>query len=184
MHRPRTSRRRTPRGRASRARHTLHWPPDPTCLIRTPGRRADVAIGDERSHASDERSQAIVVGAGPNGLSAAVELARAGMRVTVYEAHEQIGGGTRTAALTLPGFRHDVCSAVHPMGASSPVFRDVQMAQHGLQWVHPEAPLAHPFDDGTAALLERSTAATADTLAAADRSAYRRLMDPLVANWP
>ncbi|HEX2441971.1 MAG TPA: NAD(P)/FAD-dependent oxidoreductase [Methylomirabilota bacterium] len=131
-----------------------------------------------------ERPDAIVVGSGPNGLSAAVELARGGMQVTVYEGHEQIGGGTRTAALTLPGFRHDVCSAVHPMGASSPVFRDVQVVQHGLRWVHPEVPLAHPFDDGTAAVLERSTSATADTLAAADRDAYRRLMDPLVEDWP
>ena len=123
------------------------------------------------------------MGAGPNGLSAAVELARNGLRVTVYEAHEQIGGGTKTLALTRAGFRHDVCSAVHPMGASSPFFRALPLTAHGLDWVHPDAPLAHPFDDGTAAMLERSTAATGDTLARADATAYRRLMDPLVAHW-
>jgi phytoene dehydrogenase-like protein len=85
--------------------------------------------------------------------------------------------------LTLPGFRHDVCSAVHPMGASSPFFRALPLGAHGLEWVQPDAPLAHPFDDGTVAMLERSTAATADTLAREDASAYRKLMDPLVAHW-
>jgi phytoene dehydrogenase-like protein len=130
-----------------------------------------------------EPRDAIVVGAGPNGLSAAVELARAGLAVTVYEGHAEIGGGVRTAALTLPGFLHDLCAAVHPMGASSPFFRRLPLQAHGLAWVHPEAPMAHPFDDGSAAVLERSTAATADTLAAADGRAYRRLLDPLVAGW-
>jgi phytoene dehydrogenase-like protein len=125
----------------------------------------------------------IVVGAGPNGLSAAVLLARAGCSVTVYEAMDEIGGGTRTMALTLPGFLHDVCSAVHPMGAASPFFRELPLAAHGLDWVHPGAPLAHPFDDGTAALLERSTAGTGDTLDRTDTQAYRRLLDPLVARW-
>jgi phytoene dehydrogenase-like protein len=133
--------------------------------------------------ARPEQREAVVVGAGPNGLSAAVELARNGLRVTVYEAHEQIGGGTKTLALTRAGFRHDVCSCVHPMGASSPFFRALPLSAHGLEWVHPDAPLAHPFDDGTAAVLERSTAATGDTLARADATAYRRLMDPLVAHW-
>jgi len=126
---------------------------------------------------------ATVVGAGPNGLSAAIELARAGMAVTVYERLPQIGGGTRSAALTLPGYLHDVCSAVHPMAAASPFFQRLALDGHGLVWVHPSAPLAHPFDDGTAAVLERSTAATADTLGAADARAYRRLMDPLVDDW-
>lgn len=127
--------------------------------------------------------EAVVVGAGPNGLSAAVELARHGVRVTVLEGHAQIGGGTRSAALTLPGFRHDVCSAVHPMAVSSPFFRTLPLDAHGLEWVHPDAPLAHPFEDGTVAMLERSTAATADTLAREDAQAYRTLMDPLVAHW-
>ena len=126
---------------------------------------------------------AIVVGAGPNGLSAAIELARAGLRVTVYEAHEHIGGGTRSAALTLPGFVHDVCSSVLPMAAASPFFRALPLAAHGLHFVHPEAPMAHPFDDGTAAVLERTTSATAETLSHGDGRAYRRLMDPLVEQW-
>lgn len=132
---------------------------------------------------ADFDGDAVVVGAGPNGLSAAVELARAGRQVTVYEAQPQIGGGTRSAELTLPGFVHDVCSAVHPMGLASPFFRALPLADHGLGWVHPAAPMAHPFDDGTAAVLERSTAATADTLRRRDARAYRRLMDPLVEHW-
>lgn len=133
--------------------------------------------------ACPDRRDAHVIGAGPNGLSAAIELARSGLRVTLYERQEHIGGGTRSAALTLPGFRHDVCSAVHPMAVSSPFFCDLHLSAHGLEWVHPEAPMAHPFDDGTAAVLERSTAATADTLTRADATAYRRLMDPLVVHW-
>jgi phytoene dehydrogenase-like protein len=133
--------------------------------------------------ARPEPRDAIVVGAGPNGLAAAVTLARAGLGVTLYEAHGQIGGGTRTAALTLPGFLHDVCSAVHPMGAASPFFRTLPLAAHGLAWAQPAAPLAHPFDDGTAAILERSTAATGATLDGADDGAWRALMDPLVERW-
>ncbi|HVS01922.1 MAG TPA: NAD(P)/FAD-dependent oxidoreductase, partial [Thermoanaerobaculia bacterium] len=124
-----------------------------------------------------------VVGAGPNGLAAAVALAREGHRVVVHEAAETIGGGTRSEELTLPGFVHDVCSAVHPMGAASPFFRSLDLAAHGLEWVHPPLPLAHPFDDGSAAVLERSPAATAASLGPADRRPYRRLMDPLVRHW-
>jgi phytoene dehydrogenase-like protein len=124
-----------------------------------------------------------VVGAGPNGLAAAVELARAGLAVRLYERSDQIGGGTRTAALTLPGFVHDVCSAVHPMGAASPFFRRLPLARHGLEWIHPPAPLAHPFDDGTAALLERSVEATAETLDVRDAGAYRALVGPFVDGW-
>jgi phytoene dehydrogenase-like protein len=126
---------------------------------------------------------AVVVGAGPNGLSAAVALARAGWHVQVLEAAERIGGGTRTEALTLPGFRHDVCSAVHPMGACSPFFRQLPLADFGLEWIDPPVLMAHPFDDGTAAVLMRSTAATADSLGAADARAYRRLMDPFARHW-
>jgi phytoene dehydrogenase-like protein len=125
---------------------------------------------------------AIVVGAGPNGLSAAITLARAGCSVLVLEAQEAIGGGTRSAELTLPGFVHDICSAIQPLGLASPAFRTLPLAEHGLEWIHPPAPLAHPFDDGTAAILERSIEATGETLGS-DAAAYRRLMEPLVADW-
>ena len=128
------------------------------------------------------RYDAIVVGAGPNGLAAAVTLARAGRSVLVIEAAATIGGGTRTAKLTLPGFRHDVCSAVHPLALSSTFFRDLPLDRYGLAWVEPPLPLAHPLDDGTAVALERSVAATAAGLGR-DAGAYRRLMAPLVARW-
>jgi phytoene dehydrogenase-like protein len=123
---------------------------------------------------------AVVVGAGPNGLAAAITLARQGRSVTVFEAAETIGGGTRSAELTLPGFIHDVCSAVHPLGVGSPFFRSVPLDKFGLEWIHPPAPLAHPFDDGTAALMERSITDTANTFGA-DEMAYHQLMEPLAA---
>jgi phytoene dehydrogenase-like protein len=125
---------------------------------------------------------AIVVGSGPNGLAAAITLARAGLSVRVYEAHDRPGGGARSAELTLSGFTHDVCSAIHPLGLASPFFRTLPLGEHGLEWIHPPAPLAHPFDDGTAALLDRSVALTGQTLEE-DAAAYRQLMAPLVANW-
>jgi phytoene dehydrogenase-like protein len=125
---------------------------------------------------------AVVVGSGPNGLAAAITLARAGCSVLVYEAKETIGGGVRSAPLTLPGFVHDVCSAIHPLGVASPFFRTLPLAEHGLEWVHPPVALAHPFDNGTAALLERSVEVTGATLAE-DAAAYQRLMAPLVATW-
>src|SRR5438067_13489305 len=103
---------------------------------------------------------AIVIGAGPNGLAAAITIARAGRSVLVYEAKETVGGGCRSSELTLPGFIHDVCSSVHPLGAGSPFFRSVPLAQYGLEWIHPPAPLAHPFDDVTAVLRDRSIEAT------------------------
>src|SRR6184192_3195785 len=107
---------------------------------------------------------AVVVGSGPNGLAAAITLARAGCSVLVCEAAATIGGGTRSAELTLPGFRHDVCSAVHPLAVGSPFFRSLPLAEHGLDWIHPPAPLAHPLDDGTAAMLERSFVETGKSL--------------------
>jgi phytoene dehydrogenase-like protein len=125
---------------------------------------------------------AIVVGAGPNGLAAAVALARAGVRVTVLEAGETIGGGSRTKELTLPGFRHDVCSAVHPLAAGSPFFRSLPLEEHGLRWIQPQIPLAHPFDDGTAATLRRSVDETSRLLGR-DGPAYGKLMRPVVENW-
>src|SRR5919199_708742 len=120
---------------------------------------------------------AVVVGSGPNGLAAAVELARNGQRVAVLEARSTIGGGARSAEITLPGFVHDLGSAIHPLGYASPFFRSLPLEEHGLEWVHPDAPLAHPLDGGEAAVLERSLGATAAGLGH-DAAAYRRLMEP------
>jgi phytoene dehydrogenase-like protein len=125
---------------------------------------------------------AIVVGAGPNGLAAAVVLAQAGRAVTVYDAADTPGGGTRTAELTLPGFRHDVCSAVHPLALSSPFFRTLPLEAHGLEWDQPPYPLAHPFADGSAVILHRSVEDTATGLGR-DGKAYRRLMQPFAGRW-
>src|SRR6184192_3006895 len=122
---------------------------------------------------------AVIVGSGPNGLAAAITLARAGCSVLVCEANATIGGGSRSAELTLPGFVHDICSAIHPLGIGSPFFRTLPLEQHGLEWIHPSAPLSHPLDDGTAAVLERSVEKTGATLGK-DADAYRRLMAPFV----
>jgi phytoene dehydrogenase-like protein len=126
---------------------------------------------------------AIVVGSGPNGLSAAIELARAGRSVLVREAAGHVGGGATSAELTLPGFVHDVCSAVHPLAVGSPYFRSLPLDRHGLEWIHPEAPLAHPLDDGSAVLLERPLEATARGLGS-DGDAYATLVGPFVRAWP
>jgi phytoene dehydrogenase-like protein len=122
---------------------------------------------------------AVVVGAGPNGLAAAITLAQAGRSVRVIEAHETVGGGTRTAELTLPGFRHDVCSAIHPLAVASPFFRSLGLE---LDLIEPPAAIAHPLEDGTVAIARRSLADTAARLGS-DGDAYRRLLDPLVADW-
>ena len=124
----------------------------------------------------------VVIGSGPNGLAAAITFLRAGRSVLVIEANETLGGGACSAELTLPGFVHDVCSAVHPLAAGSPFFRKLPLERHGLEWIHPPAPLAHPFDDGTAVVLERSIDSTCETLGA-DKEAYRKLMSPLVRDW-
>ena len=121
---------------------------------------------------------AVVVGAGPNGLAAAITLARAGRSVLLMEARETVGGGMRSAELTLPGFVHDVCAAIHPLGLASPFFRSLDLPAYGLEWVHSPAPLAHPLDDGTAVLMERSVELTAAALGPDARS-YRALMAPL-----
>jgi phytoene dehydrogenase-like protein len=125
----------------------------------------------------------VVIGSGPNGLSAAIVLARAGYAVTVHEGASRIGGGARSEELTLPGFVHDVCSAVHPMGVCSPAFEEFALEKFGLEWVHPPEPLAHPFDDGTAVVLHRSIDSTAAGLGE-DGGAWRRMMSPLVSAWP
>src|SRR3954467_14536939 len=125
---------------------------------------------------------AVVVGAGPNGLTAAVELARRGFSVAVFEAKDTVGGGARTEELTLPGFRHDPCSAVHPLGAGSPAFRGMPLRRYGLEWVEPPIPRAHPFTDGSAATLARSAEATAISLDGDGRT-YRRLVGPFLQRW-
>ena len=129
-----------------------------------------------------EGYDAVVVGSGPNGLAAAITIARMGRSVLLLEARETIGGGTRTRELTLPGYRHDVCSAIHPLALASPFFRSLDLAVHGLTWIDPPVPLAHPLDDGSAVLLERSVNATAEGLGQ-DGNAYRRLVGPAVRNW-
>jgi phytoene dehydrogenase-like protein len=123
--------------------------------------------------------RAVVIGSGPNGLAAAITLAHAGLDVVVHEAGETIGGGMRTAELTLPGFHHDVCSAVHPLGRSSACFAELDL---DVEWLDSPAALAHPFDDEEAALLHRGVDETAATLGA-DAAAYRKLMRPLADAW-
>ncbi|MGW5773071.1 phytoene desaturase family protein [Streptomyces longwoodensis] len=126
---------------------------------------------------------AVVVGAGPNGLTAAVELARRGFSVALFEACDTVGGGARTEELTLPGFRHDPCSAAHPLAVNSPAFRAMPLERYGLRWLHAELPMAHPFPDGTAAVLARSVAETAASFGPRDAGAYRRLVEPFLAKW-
>lgn len=129
------------------------------------------------------QSDVIVIGSGPNGLSAAIVMAQAGCSVTVVEAADTIGGGARSAQLTLSGFIHDICSAVHPLAAGSPFLRTLPLHRYGLEWIHPAVPLAHPFDDGSAALLERSVEATVQSFDALDADPYRKLIDPLLKRW-
>jgi phytoene dehydrogenase-like protein len=127
-------------------------------------------------------SDAIVVGAGPNGLAAAVALAQRGMKVTVLEAADEIGGGTRTSELTLPGLLHDHCSAVHPLGVGSPFLRTLGLERYGVEWAWPEVDLAHPLDGGRAGVLVRSMAATVRGLGA-DGPAWERLFAPLAEDF-
>jgi phytoene dehydrogenase-like protein len=122
---------------------------------------------------------AVVIGSGPNGLAAAITMARAGWDVTVHEAADAVGGGVRSGELTLPGFVHDLCSAIHPLGRDSPFFRDLELP---VGWVQPDAPAAHPLDDGTAVTTERSLLATAEGLGD-DRGAYLRVLNRIVSSW-
>lgn len=125
---------------------------------------------------------AVVVGAGPNGLAAAILLAQHNLSVLVVEEKETIGGGCRSEELTLPGFIHDVCSSIHPLAIGSPFFRKLPLEKHGLEWIHPAVPLAHPFDDGTCTLLYRSLEETFQNLKE-DSTAYKELFGPFVDNW-
>lgn len=125
----------------------------------------------------------VVVGAGPNGLAAGIELARSGLSVLLLEANSTVGGAARTEELTLPGFLHDVGSAVYPLGFGSPFFGTLPLEDHGLEWVHPAYPLAHPLDGGRVALLQRDLHRTAERLGE-DRAAYASLLDPFVRRWP
>lgn len=131
---------------------------------------------------SKQRYDAVIIGAGPNGLAAAITLAQRGLGVLLIEGKETVGGGSRSAALTLPGYVHDVCSAIHPLGLASPFFRALPLEQFGLEWVFPEFETGHPLDGGEAVLVERSIEETAVRLGG-DAGAYRGLMAPYVRNW-
>lgn len=125
------------------------------------------------------------MGAGPNGLAAAIALAEAGLRVRIFEANDDVGGAARTGELTRPGFRHDLGSTTHPLAAASPFFRQLPLGDHSLEWVQPDLPLAHPLDGGDAVLLHRSLDETVSGLGAGgDGAAWRRLFGPLVRDWP
>jgi len=123
-----------------------------------------------------------VVGSGPNGLAAAIRLAEQGLSVKVFEASDTIGGGMRTKELMQPGFRHDVCSAIHPLAASSPYLKHLPLEKHGLEWITPEFPVAHPMDDGTAVVMHHNISQTVEELGV-DGSSYRSAMEPIADNW-
>lgn len=131
----------------------------------------------------DRYVDAVVVGSGPNGLSAAITMARAGLSVAVLEAAGTAGGGLRSAELTLPGFIHDICAAIHPLALGSPFLSCLPLAEHGLQMIQPAIPAAHPLDDGRTVVLRRSVDETAGNLGA-DAGSYRWLMEPLVRSAP
>lgn len=126
--------------------------------------------------------KAYVIGSGPNGLTAGILLAKAGLRTTIIEAAETIGGGARSAELTLPGFVHDVCSAIHPLAVASPIFQRFPLGEHGLTWIHPSIPLAHPLEGGSAATLSRSLEETCANLDG-DGPAYRAAITPFADRW-
>ncbi|HEX8711135.1 MAG TPA: NAD(P)/FAD-dependent oxidoreductase [Terracidiphilus sp.] len=131
---------------------------------------------------NEQIKRAYVIGSGPNGLAAAIVLARSGLRVEVFEAEAEPGGAARSLPLTLPGFLHDFGSAVYPFAAGSPFFNSLPLADYGLEWVHGEAPLAHPLDDGTAVVVERDLA-HADEALGADADSWRDLVEPAVSRW-
>lgn len=129
-----------------------------------------------------EHYDAIVVGSGPNGLAAAITLIERGLRVLLIEGKEQVGGGMRTHELTLPGFRHDICSAIHPLAASAPFFKSLPLEKYGLHLLHPQVLAAHPLSEGNSVCLYRSLTQTAEELGE-DGDRYLKLMKPIVRNW-
>lgn len=131
---------------------------------------------------SKEQYDAVIVGSGPNGLAAGIYLARKGLAVLILEAADEIGGGTRSAELTLPGFKHDVCSAIHPLTVASPFFQTLPLGEFGLEFIQPPASLAHPLADGTAVLLKKNIAETALNLGA-DGANYKKLVTHFTANF-
>ncbi len=137
----------------------------------------------QKMNVSKKDYDAIVVGSGPNGLAAAITMKQAGLSVLLVEAKSSIGGGLRSAELTLPHFVHDVCSAIHPLAAASPFFKTLPLQQHGLELIFPSIAAAHPFDDGSAAALYKSPEQTAQTLGE-DEPSYLKLIKPIVKDWP
>lgn len=126
---------------------------------------------------------AVVLGSGPNGLAAAILLQQNGLSVLLIEGKDTIGGGMRSAELTLPGFTHDICSAIHPLAAASPFFETLPLATHGLEYIYPEIAAVHPFDNGSAAVLKHNVDETA-ALLGGDLQVYKDLLHPVVNNWP
>lgn len=135
-----------------------------------------------KERAGKSSYDAVVIGSGANGLSAGITLAASGMSVLIVEAKSTIGGACRTLPLTLPGFKHDICSSVYPLAIGSPFFRTLPLEKYGLKWIHPEFPFAHPFDDGTAVIFHRSIEKTAAFLEE-DSAAYRKLFGGLNPDW-
>lgn len=125
---------------------------------------------------------AVVIGSGPNGLAAGIRLAQFGLKVKIFEAHSQIGGGTRTAEHILPGYKHDICSAIHPTGVSSPYLQTLPLEKHGLHWIHPEICAAHPLDDAPPAILTNDVSETAFYLKE-DEKKYLSIVEPIIENW-
>src|SRR5437870_3304056 len=125
---------------------------------------------------------AIIIGTGPNGLAAAITLQREGLQTLIIEGQDSPGGGVRTAELTLPGFKHDICSAIHPLAVSSPFFKELPLHHHGLQWITPPVAVAHPLNNGSAAALINTLEKTAQELGA-DGENYRHLMQKFLTAW-
>jgi phytoene dehydrogenase-like protein len=153
-----------------------------TTLFLAPNRPIPLATMGDRDPKRD-RYDAVIIGSGPNGLAAAIRLAQEGWSTLVVEAAETPGGGARTAELTIPGFHHDICSAVHPMGLASPFLKSLPLAEHGLEWIHSEIPLAHPLEGGKAAVMHRSIEATSESLGV-DAKRYSKFYEPLVVDAP